>query len=332
MKPPMLVAEMSSSHLGNLQRAIAIIDAAAKAGADSVKAQCWTQPMCLDETYRIEGGAWHGRLLADLYREAYTPVEWLPALHARITAHGMTPIASVFDAGAIEACHDWPILKIASFEITDIPLIEAVAKTKQPMIISTGMATYEEIDAAVSAAKQFRRGKITLLKCVSAYPSDAADANLRTMQRLSQPGCKIGLSDHSNGIGVAVAATVLGATLIEKHLTISRADGGLDAAFSMEPHEFAMLVTECRRATAAIGTVRYGPTDAELPQLKLRRSLVWARDLPAQHRITRDDITTARPATGMCINRINELVGMNTVRHTIRTVSFGQPINVTDFQ
>ena len=270
---PFIVAEVGANHLGSLARAHSIIEAAAHAGADGVKLQAFTPEQMVDADKVIEAGPWAGMLAIQLYREALTPREWFPELFNHAKEVGLVAFASVFhpdDVYYLETL-ECPLYKIASFEITDLTLIRYAAATRKPIMISTGMATSEEIRVAAQAADE--SPDLTLLKCTSAYPSDASESNLATMQHLGHfPRCRaFGLSDHTRGIGVAVAAVALGASVIEKHLTLRRKDGGPDAAFSMEPEEFELLVTECRTAAAAIGNVQYGPTPGEAAQLLLRR-------------------------------------------------------------
>ena len=272
---PFIVAEVSANHLGQLSRALDLVDAAASAGADAVKLQTFTPEQMAEPGVIIEAGPWAGRSLLDLYREAHTPREW----HAPIFHHarrlGLVVFSSAFHPDDVDFLEglDCPIYKIASFEITDRNLIRYAARTNKPIIISTGMATREEIAFACDLARGAGCMDLTLLKCTSAYPADASDANLAAMAYMGDAfrAHAFGLSDHTPGIGVSVAATALGASVIEKHITLSRADGGPDAAFSMEPEEFRQLVVECRRAAAAIGEVRYGPTPSEAASVLLRR-------------------------------------------------------------
>ncbi len=270
-----IVAELSANHLGRFERALAIIEAAARAGADAVKLQTFTPEQMVDPDATIPEGPWAGANLIDLYQAAHTPRDWHQALFARARELGLECFSSAFHPSDVDFLESigCPRYKIASFELTDLQLIRYAAATGKPIVISTGMATLAEIAAAVEAAEA--APSITLLRCTSAYPAEAKDAHLITMEdmRYAFDGrCEVGLSDHSMGIGVAIAAAVMGATMIEKHLTLSRADGGPDAAFSMEPHEFAQMVTECRRAVEAIGEVRYGPSTAEAAHLRLRRA------------------------------------------------------------
>lgn len=273
MNPPFIVAEMSANHLGDLARAHRIIEAAANAGADAIKLQTFTPEQMVDADKMIETGPWAGWKAIDLYRKAHTPREWHAELFEHTRNLGLIAFSSVFHPDDVDFLEtlDCPIYKISSFELTDYQLIRHAASTKKPMMISTGMAHEAEILAAAMSADE--SPDLTLLKCTSAYPSTAVDVNLRTMLDLfCFPRCRhIGLSDHSPGIGVAVAAVALGATVIEKHLTLRRADGGPDAAFSMEPEEFSQMSLECHRAAAAIGTVHYGPTPGEAASMLLRR-------------------------------------------------------------
>ena len=274
-----VVAELSANHNGDLARAISIVDAAARAGAWGVKFQTFTPEQMVSPDLMITGGPWAGRRAIDLYRETQTPRAWHPGLFAHARKLGLVAFSSVFHPDDVDFLEtlDCPIYKIASFELTDLALIRHAAKTGKPVVLSTGMADDLDIWHALKTTDwgtvDQREQAPTLLKCTSAYPADASEANLATMvdmARIFKP-CPVGLSDHTHGIGVAVAAVALGATMIEKHLTLSRADGGPDAAFSMEPAEFAQLVTECRRAEQAIGKVSYGPTVSEAASQMLRR-------------------------------------------------------------
>lgn len=277
MNKPFIVAEMSANHLGDLARAHRIIEAAAGAGADAIKFQTFTPEQMVDPDKVIEAGPWAGWKAIDLYRKAHTPREWHRELFDHARHVGLAPFSSVFHPDDVDFLEtlDCPIYKIASFELNDHTLIKRAAVTRKPIIISTGMASIDEIELALFHFRKVSartRSNPTILKCTSAYPADARDANLATMAHISETfDCDTGLSDHTLGIGVAVAAVALGATVIEKHLTLHRLDGGPDAAFSMDPAQFAHLVTECRRAAAAIGTVHYGPTPGEAASILLRR-------------------------------------------------------------
>jgi sialic acid synthase SpsE len=266
--------------------------------------------------------------MRDLYRGAWTPWEWFPGLFDYARAHRIDCFASVFDHESLAFLErlNCPRYKIASFEIVDLPLIEAVAKTGKPIVISTGMATWDEIIGAFWATAP--TGDVTLLKCTSAYPATAASANLDAMRgvRRFPRFFKPGLSDHTLGLVVPVAATALGATMIEKHITLSRADGGPDAAFSSEPHEFKAMVDACREAALAIGKVTYGPTDAERPSLQFRRSLYWAKEVHRGEYVQRGDLRTARPALGASPADLSKFVGLPATR----THTFGEPAILAD--
>lgn len=274
MTRPVIVAEIGGSHNGSLDRARQLVIAAAQAGASAVKFQCFTpEQMCAPDKV-LEDGPWKGRNLLDLYRQTHTPREWFPLLFKVARNLGITPFASVFHTDDVDFLQtlDCQMFKISSFELTDLELIRYTARTGRLLIISTGMASETEIDAAWQAVVFMAGNKnVTLLQCTSAYPADASDANLATLVDMAISYGKVGFSDHTPGIGVSVAAVALGATMIEKHLTLRRSDGGPDASFSMEPEEFAQLVVECNRAAAAIGTVRYGPAPSEAPSVTLRR-------------------------------------------------------------
>lgn len=280
---PVIVAELGGSHLGSLMRAKLLVVAASGAGADAVKLQCFSPEQMCAPDHVLQDGPWKGRNLLDLYRQTHTPREWFQELFALAKELEMVPFASVFHPDDVDFLMtlDCSMLKISSFELTDLDLIRHAARTGKPLIISTGMARRKEIENALFAAYPASEeemecpSELTLLKCTSAYPADASDANLATMVDLvdiQAGGWSVGLSDHTPGIGVAVAAAALGATMIEKHLTLRRSDGGPDASFSMEPEEFTQLVVECRRAACAIGTVKYGPAESEKPQVMLRRA------------------------------------------------------------
>jgi N-acetylneuraminate synthase len=309
MRTPFIVSELSCNHLGSFERAAQIVEAAAHAGADGIKFQVWEQDtMCIDPAYTLNHGPWAGRTLVDLYREAYTPWEWLPQLFGYARDLGLIPFASPFDKASVDFLETLrcPIYKIASFELVDLGLIEYAASKGKSVFMATGMANDKDIERAVWAARAAR--DITLLKCTSAYPADPETANLPAMlTNAKRYNVFPGLSDHSPGIGVAVAAAALGAKVIEKHLTLSRGDGGPDAGFSMEPDEFARMVMECRRAAAAVQPMHSGPVMGESPAL--RRSLWFKRDVAAGQIITEDDVCTARPALGLSPHQIGEVLG-----------------------
>ena len=306
--PPFIIAEMSGNHNQSLQRALAIVDAAANAGAHGLKLQTYTPDTItidLDEReFHISDpdNLWTGTSLYKLYGQAYTPWDWHKPIFERARALGMIPFSTPFDDTAVDLLEslDVPCYKIASFENTDLPLIRRVAATGKPLIISTGMATVAELDEAVRTARQAGCNDLVLLKCTSTYPAASTNSNLLTIPHLRDMfGCEVGLSDHTMGIGVAVASVALGATVIEKHFTLSRAEGGVDSAFSMEPAEMAQLVTETERAWQAMGGVSYGPTEAEKKSLQYRRSLYVVKDLKAGDVLTANNLRSIRPGMGL---------------------------------
>ena len=299
MNRPFIVAEMSANHLGSLERALKIVEAAADAGADAIKLQTWSpDTMCIDQGYTLRHGPWAGRTLFDLYREAWTPWEWHKPIFDYARILGLVPFSAAFDRESVDFLETLGVdrHKVASFELTDLPLIRYMASKGKPMILSTGMATEAEIWSALNAAYEVSEQRVLLLKCTSAYPADASDANLNTIRLVLSNGW--GLSDHTIGVGVACAAAALGATMIEKHLTLARSDGGPDAGFSMEPAEFKQMVVECRRAALARGRVHYGPGPNE--STDLRRSLWVTKDVvPGEPLRLGFNVVTARPALGL---------------------------------
>jgi N-acetylneuraminate synthase len=306
--PPFLIAEMSGNHNQSLERALTIVEAAANAGADAIKLQTYTaDTMTLDldaGEFRIDDpqSLWAGKTLYALYQEAYTPWEWHEPLFERAKELGLVAFSTPFDETAVDFLErlNVPAYKIASFENTDLPLIRKVAATGKPLIISTGMATLAELDETVRTARAAGCRELILLKCTSSYPASPADSNLHTIPLLRENfGCEVGLSDHTLGTGVACAAVALGATVIEKHFTLSRAEGGVDAAFSMEPQEFAQLRSETERAWQSLGHVQIGPTAAEQPSLVFRRSIYVCQDIPAGGILTAENIRIIRPGFGL---------------------------------
>lgn len=333
MKTPFIVAEISANHLGSLERALHIIDAAAKAGADAVKFQTWKPgSMVVDRDYVVQSGPWAGRRLYELYEEAYTPWEWHETLYAYARSAGLVAFSSVFDRASVDFLEklDCPIYKISSFEIGDIRLIQRAAKTGKPMIISTGMAEQWEIARAVWVAKDAGCRDIAVLKCTSAYPAPPESMNLMALYQLR--AClpdltKIGVSDHTLGLAVPVASTALGVDVIEKHLTMSRADGGPDAAFSLEPDEFAAMVTACREAHAALGNGSLAPSPVQTSSMALRRSLYWAVDAEPGP-VCEGMIVSARPWGGMSPAELPKLLE-RTLAVPVRA---GQPVKPEHFQ
>jgi pseudaminic acid synthase len=320
---PYLIAEMSGNHNQSLDRALEIIDAAAESGADAVKLQTYTaETMTLNLRTRDfviddPGSLWNGRQLYELYEEAHTPWDWHAPLIERAKTHGMHCFSTPFDFTAVDFLEtlDVPAYKIASFENTDLPLIERVAATGKPVIISNGMATIAEIGEAVAAARRVGAGEIILLKCTSTYPSTPENSNLATIPNLAATfGCAVGLSDHTMGCGVAVASIALGACIIEKHFTLRRADGGVDSAFSMEPHEFRMMREEVDRAWLALGRVSYGGTAAEEGSRVFRRSLYIAEDVRAGETLNERNLRAVRPGFGLPPKFLGTLMGKRVAR------------------
>jgi pseudaminic acid synthase len=328
---PYLIAEMSGNHNHSLERALQIVEAAAQAGADAIKLQTYTaDTMTLDVDapgFVIEDrkSLWSGRRLYDLYAEAHTPWDWHRPIMERAHALGLHCFSSPFDSTAVdflESLHV-PAYKIASFECTDLPLVRKVASTGKPMIISTGMATLAEIDQTVRAARAAGCGPLVLLKCTSTYPASPENTNVRTIPHLREMfGCEVGLSDHTMGLGVAVAAVALGATVIEKHFTLLRAEGGVDSAFSLEPHEFKSLVVESARAWQGLGGIQYGPVEQEKASLQFRRSLYIAEDVAAGEPLTARNLRIIRPGFGLEPKHYDLLLG----RRVRKALKRGQPL------
>ena len=305
---PFIIAEMSGNHNQSLERALKIVDLAAEAGADAVKLQTYTpDTMTLDihtGEFFIESDTnlWQGQSLYNLYKKAYTPWEWHEAIFNRCKEHGMVAFSSPFDETAVDFLEtlNVPAYKIASFENVDIPLIKKVAATGKPIIISTGMASIAELDEAVQAVKSQGNDKIILLKCTSTYPAAPENSNISTIPHLRELfGMDVGLSDHTMGVGVSIGAVTLGAVVVEKHFTTSRADGGVDSSFSLEPLELKMLVEETKRAWQSIGHIKYGPTDAEKPSLDHRRTLYIGKDLQRGDVLTKENVRIIRPGLGL---------------------------------
>lgn len=320
---PFIIAEMSGNHNQSLDRALAIVDAAAAAGAQALKLQTYTADTI---TLDVRGGEfdisdpgslWKGRNLHDLYREASTPWDWHAPIMDRARNHGMACFSSPFDETAVDFLEtlDVPAYKIASFENIHLPLIRKAAATGKPLIMSTGMASLAELDEAVTAARQAGCRDLILLKCTSTYPATPTNTNIATIPNMRDVfGCQIGLSDHTMGVGVAVAAVALGATVVEKHFTLSRADGGVDSNFSLEPSELAALVTETERAWQALGHVSYGPTEAEKKSLVFRRSIYVAKDLKAGDTFDMQNLRIVRPGLGLPPKLIDNILGKRITR------------------
>lgn len=301
-----MVAELSANHNGSIENAIATIQAAADAGADAIKLQTYTaDTITIDHDgpgFIIEEGLWKGRKLYDLYKEAHTPWEWHEQLFQAAKDAGLVCFSSPFDPTAVDLLEDLgnPIYKVASFEITDIPLIEYIASKGKPVVISTGIATEEDIHDALDACKRMNNDQVTLLKCTSAYPAPVEDANLLTMVDMrSRFNVPTGLSDHTMGHAVATAAVALGATMVEKHFILDRSMGGVDSAFSMEPAEFRAMVDQIRLTEAALGTVTYEMTPKKLKSRQFARSLYAVQDIAPGEPFTPENVRSIRPGFGL---------------------------------
>ena len=333
--PPFVIAEMSGNHNQSLERALAIVEAAAKAGASAIKLQTYTADTM---TLNIRGGSfeikdpdslWSGQNLHDLYKKAYTPWEWHTPIMKHAADLGMVCFSSPFDETAVDFLQDLdvPAFKIASFENNHLPLITKAAATGKPLIISTGMATLGELEQAVSAARDGGCQNLILLKCTSTYPATPENTNISTIPHLKKLfGVEVGLSDHTMGVGVAVASVALGASIIEKHFTLSRADGGVDSAFSLEPLELKNLVVESNRAWQSLGSVAYGPTESEQNSLIFRRSIYVAHDISPGELFTEDNLRIIRPGNGLNPSFYSRLLG----KKSQRSYTKGQPLTLED--
>lgn len=329
---PLVIAEMSGNHNQSLERALAIVDAAAAAGAHALKIQTYTaDTMTLDIAEREffisdDDSLWKGKSLYQLYEQAHTPWEWHKPIFDRANALGMLAFSTPFDETAVDFLESMnvPCYKIASFENTDIPLIRKVASTGKPMIISTGMASIAELAETVSTARNAGCHDLILLKCTSTYPASPIHSNLRTLPHLRELfACEVGLSDHTMGIGAAIAAVALGATVIEKHFTLARAEGGVDAAFSLEPDELHSLSIETERAWHAIGQVNYGATRAEESSKAFRRSIYASADIAAGEPLSGKNIRIIRPGYGLAPKHMEACLG----KKAQRPIKKGTPIS-----
>lgn len=326
---PYIIVELSGNHKGSLEQALTLIDAAAKTGADAIKIQTYTADTITlahnGPEFTLNKGLWAGRTLHELYQEAHTPWDWHEALFARAKQHGMPIFSSPFDSTAIDLLEslNCPAYKIASFEITDIGLIKNATATGKPIIISTGMATLDEIHEAVQAVIDAGGSQLALLHCISGYPTPIEDCNLRTIvdmqQRFSVP---IGLSDHTIDNTASITATALGAAVIEKHFVIDRSDGSVDAAFSLEPKEFNELVSECRRTHSALGQSGYDIKPSETGARDLRRSLYITADIKKGEQFSVNNVRSVRPAKGMHTRYLEEVLGKTATQD----LSFGTPL------
>jgi len=316
-QPPFIIAEMSGNHNQSLERALEIVEAAAKTGAHALKIQTYTpntMTLDLDEReFHISDpkSLWAGNSLYKLYGEAYTPWEWHKTIFDRARELGIIAFSTPFDDTAVDFLEglNVPCYKIASFENTDLPLIRRVAATGKPLIISTGMASIAELDDTVRAAREAGCKDLILLKCTSTYPATADNTNILTIPHMRELfGCEVGLSDHTMGVGVSVASVALGATVIEKHFTLNRADGGVDSAFSMEPAEMTQLAVEAERAWQALGKVSYGATEAEKKSIVFRRSLYVVKDIKAGEVLTNENVRAIRPGLGLPTKYLPQII------------------------
>lgn len=316
--PPFVIAEMSGNHNQSLDRALEIVDAAAQSGAHALKIQTYTpdtMTIDLDEReFHISnsGSLWAGSSLYKLYGEACTPWEWHKPIFERARKLGMVPFSTPFDDTSVDflLALDVPCFKIASFENADLPLIRRVAATGKPLIISTGMASIAELDETVRAARDAGCKELILLKCTSTYPATPANTNIRTIPHMRELfGCEVGLSDHTMGVGAAVASVALGATVLEKHFTLRRSDGGVDSSFSLEPSEMSQLVDESLRAWEALGEISYGVSTAERNSIQFRRSLYVVKEMAAGEILTRENVRAIRPGLGMATKYIDIVIG-----------------------
>ncbi len=321
--PPYVIAELSGNHNGNLERALQLVDAAHAAGADAVKLQTYTADTmtinCDRQDFVIKGGLWAGYNLYRLYEEAHTPWEWHGALFDRARELGLHVFSTPFDDSSVEFLEsfDLPAYKIASFELTDLALIRKVAATNKPLIMSTGMASLEEIEEAVATVRENGSGELCLLYCVSGYPTPVAEANLLSLRELAERFDVVtGFSDHTLGTSVSVAAVALGAAVIEKHFTLCRSDGGPDADFSLEPQEFAALARDCRTAWEALGSKGFWRKPSESANVVFRRSLYAVNDIEAGETLTRENVRAIRPGFGLPPKELALVLG-RTAAHRI---------------
>lgn len=324
-QPPLIVAELSANHGGSLARALVVMEAAKAAGADAIKLQTYTaDTMTIDHDgpeFRIKGGLWDGRRLYELYQEAHTPWEWHTALFAKGRELNIPVFSTPFDASAVDFLEklDPPAYKVASFELLDLPLVRCVAATGKPVIMSTGMATLEEIAESVAAFRGAGGRDLVLLHCVSGYPTPVEQSNLRRIPELAaQFGCAVGLSDHTLGVEAAIASVALGACLIEKHFTLNRADGGPDAAFSLEPDELRALVHGAKAAFQALGTGAPARSAVEEGSMVFRRSIYAVRDIGAGEPFTSENLRIIRPGYGLAPRELPKVLGRKARRAVLR--------------
>ena len=328
---PLVIAEMSGNHNQSLDGGLKIVEAAAKAGVQALKLQTYTPDTITldvsDGDFLLEDSdsLWHGRNLYDLYQEAHTPWEWHAPIMKRAEELGLACFSTQFDETAVDFLEDLnvPAYKIASFENVHLPLIRRVASTGKPLLMSIGMATLAEIDSAVRAAREAGCSDLVLLKCTSAYPATPEHSNVLTIPHLRTLfGCEVGLSDHTMGVGAAISAVAHGATVIEKHFTLARSDGGVDSAFSLEPHEMHSLVIEAERAWQSLGKVTYGPSEADVDSIALRRSIYISEDVKAGEVLTTENLRCVRPGMGLLPKYFDVLLG----RRVNRDITKGTPM------
>jgi len=336
---PFIVAEMSGNHNQSLMRALKIVEAAANCGVDAIKIQTYmpdsmTLNIADKKGFFIddENNLWYGKTSYEIYQEAATPYEWHKPIFDRCDELGIVGFSTPFDFEGVEFLErlNCPIYKIASAEMIDIPLLKCLAKTKKPVIMSTGMSNLDEIKEAVKTLKDNGCNDLTLLKCTTSYPANVKDSNLLTIPDLQKhfPDCEVGLSDHTLGIGAAIASIALGATLIEKHFTLSRADGGVDSAFSMEPAEMKQLVDECKNAYLALGKVNYDLSEDEKIYVNFRRSLYIVKDIKKGEKFTAENIRSIRPGYGLHTRYYEEVLE----KVATKNLKFGEPLKLEDFE
>ncbi len=335
-QPPFIIAEMSGNHNQSLERALEIVDAAAKAGAHALKIQTYTADTMTvnvdNQVFNIQDtdSLWNGNNLYKLYQQAYTPWEWHEPIFTRCRELGLIPFSTPFDQTAVDFLEDLavPMYKIASFENNDLPLIKKAAATGKPLIISTGMASLGELDDMVRCLKEAGCKEFILLKCTSTYPAFPTNTNLSTIPHMQKLfNCQIGLSDHTLGTAVSVASVALGATIIEKHFTTSRAEGGVDSTFSLEPADMQLLVNDTLAAWQALGGISYGPTEAEKSSLKFRRSVFVVKDIKAGEVLTKENLRIIRPGYGLAPKYYDILLGKKVVKE----IKAGTPADWTFF-
>ena len=329
---PFIIAEMSGNHNQSLKKSLDIVKAAKKSGAHAVKLQTYTADTITlnsnNEEFMIndKNSLWYGKSLYELYNEAHTPWKWHKPIMDLANDLGLICFSSPFDESAVDFLEDLnvPAYKIASFENIHLPLIKKVALTGKPIIVSSGMANITELNEAVSIVRNYGCGKMALLKCTSTYPAEPINSNIITISHMRDLfNCEIGLSDHTLGIGAAVAAVAHGATIIEKHFTLSRADGGVDSAFSLEPEEMKNLVIETKQAWESLGEISYGPTNSEMASLKFRRSIYVSQDIKKGDKLTEKNMRIVRPGLGLKPKYFDILLG----RKVVKNIKTGTPVS-----